>query len=34
MTKNRGSLPSDEALSKLFYLALMNISKNGPCPYM
>lgn len=27
ITKNRGSFPSDEALSKLFYLALKNISK-------
>lgn len=34
ITKNRGSFPSDEALSKLFYLAPMNISKNGPCLYM
>lgn len=27
ISKNRGSFPNDEALSKLFYLALMNISK-------
>jgi putative transposase len=27
ITKNRGSFPSDEALLKLFYLALANISK-------
>lgn len=27
ITKNRGSFPSDEALLKLFYLALCNISK-------
>jgi len=27
ITKNRGSFPSDEALLKLFYLALINISK-------
>ncbi len=27
ITKNRGSFPNDEALLKLFYLALMNISK-------
>jgi transposase-like protein len=27
ITKNRGSFPSDEALLKLFYLALNNISK-------
>lgn len=31
LTKNRGSFPSDEALLKLFYLALKNISKNGRC---
>jgi hypothetical protein len=31
ITKNRGSFLSDEALSKPFYLALMNISKNGSC---
>lgn len=33
ITKNRGSFPSDEALLKLFYLALRNISKNGQCPF-
>ncbi len=27
LTKNRGSFPSDEALTKLFYLALLNISQ-------
>ena len=27
MTKNRGSFPSDEAVLKLFYLAIRNISK-------
>lgn len=27
LTKNRGSFPSDEALIKLFYLALCNISE-------
>jgi putative transposase len=27
ITKNRGSFPSDEALLKLFYLALNNISQ-------
>ncbi|WP_446810954.1 IS256 family transposase [Methylomonas sp. 2BW1-5-20] len=32
ITKNRGSCPSDEALSKLFYLALMNISKKWTMP--
>lgn len=32
ITKNRGSFPSDEALSKLFYLALMNISKRWTMP--
>jgi putative transposase len=26
ITKNRGSFPNDEALLKLFYLSLMNIS--------
>lgn len=31
ITKNRGSFPSDEALLKLFYLALRNISKNRRC---
>ncbi|ATG88583.1 IS256 family transposase [Methylomonas koyamae] len=32
ITKNRGSFPSDDALSKLFYLALMNISKKWTMP--
>jgi len=32
ITKNRGSFPSDEALSKLFYQALMNISKKWTMP--
>ena len=32
ITKNRGSLPSDEALLKLFYLALNNISKKWTMP--
>lgn len=32
-TKNRGSFPSDEALLKLFYLALRNISKKWTCPF-
>ena len=32
ITKNRGSLPSDEALLKLFYLALKNISKKWTMP--
>jgi putative transposase len=32
LTKNRGSFPSDEALVKLFFLALRNISKSGRCP--
>jgi putative transposase len=32
ITKNRGSFPSDEALLKLFYLALMNISKKWTMP--
>lgn len=27
LTKNRGSFPSDEALLKLFYLGLRNISQ-------
>ncbi len=27
LTKNRGAFPSDEALVKVFYLALRNISK-------
>lgn len=32
ITKNRGSFPSDEALLKLFYLALMNISQKWTMP--
>jgi putative transposase len=32
ITKNRGSFPSDEALMKLFYLALRNISKKWTMP--
>jgi putative transposase len=32
ITKNRGSFPNDEALSKLFYLTLMNISKKWTMP--
>jgi len=32
ITKNRGSFPSDEALVKLFYLALNNISKKWSMP--
>lgn len=32
ITKNRGSFPSDEALLKLFYLALLNISKKWTMP--
>ncbi len=32
ITKNRGSFPSDEALLKLFYLALKNISKKWTMP--
>ncbi|MGH8398203.1 MAG: IS256 family transposase [Gammaproteobacteria bacterium] len=32
ITKNRGSFPSDEALIKLFYLALRNISKRWTMP--
>ncbi len=31
-TKNRGSLPGDEALLKLFYLALRNISQKWTMP--
>jgi transposase-like protein len=31
VTKARGSFPNDEAVSKLLYLALRNIAKNGPC---
>lgn len=32
LTKNRGAFPSDEALVKLFYLALRNISKRWTMP--
>jgi len=32
ITNNRGSFPSDEALSKLFYLALRNISQKWNMP--
>jgi putative transposase len=32
ITKNRGSFPNDEALLKLFYLALMSISKKWTMP--
>ncbi|MFA5243364.1 MAG: IS256 family transposase, partial [Sulfuricella sp.] len=32
ITKNRGSFPSDEALLKLFYLALQNISQKWTMP--
>jgi putative transposase len=32
ITKNRGSFPSDDALLKLFYLALDNISKKWTMP--
>ena len=32
LTKNRGSFPSDEALVKLFYLALRNISVKWSMP--
>lgn len=32
ITKNRGSFPSDEALLKLFYLALNNTSKKWTIP--
>ena len=32
ITKNRGSFPSDEALLKLFYLALRNISRRWTMP--
>jgi len=32
LTKNRGSFPSDEALVKLFYLALRNISQKWSMP--
>lgn len=32
ITKNRGSFPSDEALIKLFYLAIKNISRKWSLP--
>ena len=32
ITKNRGSFPNDEALLKLLYLALNNISKRWTMP--
>lgn len=32
ITKNRGSFPSDEALLKLFHLALRNITKKWTMP--
>lgn len=32
ISKNRASFPSDEAVAKLFYLALMNISKKWTMP--
>lgn len=32
LTKNRGPFPSDEALLKLFYLAMNNISKKWTMP--
>lgn len=32
ITKNRGAFPNDEAVMKLFYLALMNISKKWTMP--
>ena len=32
LTRNRGAFPSDEALTKLFYLALRNISKKWTMP--
>lgn len=32
VTKNRGSFPSDEALLKLFYLAIQNISRKWTMP--
>lgn len=32
VTKNRGSFPNDEAVMKLFYLALINISKKWTMP--
>jgi len=32
VTKTRGSFPNDEALFKLYYLALRNIAKNWTMP--
>lgn len=32
LTKNRGTFPSDEALNKLFYLALRNIRQKWAMP--
>jgi len=32
MTKNRGAFPSDDALSKLLYLTLRNISQKWNMP--
>jgi transposase-like protein len=32
VTKNRGSFPNDEAMIKLLYLALQNISKKWTMP--
>jgi putative transposase len=32
VTKNRGSFPNDDAVIKLFYLALINISKKWTMP--
>jgi len=32
ITKNRGSFPNDDALLKLFYMALNNISKKWTMP--
>ena len=31
--KNRSSFPTDEAVSKLYYLALNNIARSGQCRY-
>lgn len=33
ITKNQGSFPSDDALLKLFYLALANISNKWTMPF-
>ena len=32
ITKNRGSFPSDDAVLKLFYLALANIARKWSMP--